>query len=349
MNSIDRSHLHDLMERERETFRERHPALGSSRGGGEGPPALRRADELDDPVAGRLPRVRGAGRGRAGSGTSTATSSSTSAWVTREAWPGTRRRPPSRRSRGRPAAGITLMLPTDDAEWVGAEMARRFGVPTWSFTLTATDANRFVIRWARALTGRDKIVVHNWCYHGTVDETFATLDDNGAVVEREGNTGKPVPLDETTRVVEINDLRALEAALAHGDVAACLFEPALTNIGIVLPGARLPRRRARAVHEVRDAADHRRDAHDLRGAGRMHEGVGPGAGLRHDRQDARRRDPQRRLRDVVGGRRADLRRTPNMRPPTWAAPEARSPATRCRSLRCGPPSARSSRTTRSSG
>ena len=85
------------------------------------------------------------------------------------------------------------------------------------------------------MTGRDKIVVHNWCYHGTVDETIATLDDAGAVVEREGNTGKPVPLAETTRVVEINDLEGLEAALAHGDVAACLFEPALTNIGIVLP------------------------------------------------------------------------------------------------------------------
>jgi glutamate-1-semialdehyde 2,1-aminomutase len=113
-------------------------------------------------------------------------------------------------------------------------MARRFGVPYWQFTLTATDANRFVIRWAREITGRSKIAVHNWCYHGSVDETFATLE-GGATVAREGNIGKPVPLDETTRVVEINDLEALEAALAHGDVAACLFEPALTNIGIVLP------------------------------------------------------------------------------------------------------------------
>jgi glutamate-1-semialdehyde 2,1-aminomutase len=131
--------------------------------------------------------------------------------------------------------GITLMLPTEDAAWVGEELTRRFGLPYWSFTLTATDANRFVIRWARALTDRTKIVVHNWCYHGTVDETFAALDERGAVASREGNTGAPVPLDETTRVVEINDLPALDAALAHGDVAACLFEPALTNIGIVLP------------------------------------------------------------------------------------------------------------------
>jgi glutamate-1-semialdehyde 2,1-aminomutase len=133
------------------------------------------------------------------------------------------------------AKGITLMLPTEDAAWVGAEMTRRFGLPYWQFTLTATDANRFVIRWARSITGRPKIAVHNWCYHGTVDETFAALDDAGDVVAREGNIGAPVPLDETTRVVEINDLEGLEAALAHGDVAACLFEPALTNIGIVLP------------------------------------------------------------------------------------------------------------------
>lgn len=132
------------------------------------------------------------------------------------------------------AKGITLMLPTADAAWVGDEMARRFGVPYWQFTLSATDANRCVIRWAREITGRQKIVVHNWCYHGSVDETVALLE-NGRTVARQGNIGKPVPLDQTTRVVEINDLAALEAALAHGDVAACLFEPALTNIGIVLP------------------------------------------------------------------------------------------------------------------
>jgi glutamate-1-semialdehyde aminotransferase len=133
------------------------------------------------------------------------------------------------------ARGITLMLPTEDAAWVGTEMARRFGLPYWNFTLTATDANPFAIRWARQVTGRTKIVVHNWCYHGSVDESFATLDEAGNVVEREGNVGKPVPLEETTRVVEINDIDGLERALAHGDVAVCLFEPALTNIGIVLP------------------------------------------------------------------------------------------------------------------
>jgi glutamate-1-semialdehyde 2,1-aminomutase len=133
------------------------------------------------------------------------------------------------------AKGITLMLPTQDAAWVGREMTRRFGLPYWQFALTATDANRFVVRWARSITGRSKIAVHNWCYHGSVDETIIHLDAQGRTVARAGNIGPPVPLDQTTRAVEINDLEGLEAALAHRDVAACLFEPALTNVGIVLP------------------------------------------------------------------------------------------------------------------
>lgn len=133
------------------------------------------------------------------------------------------------------ARGITLMLPTKDAAWVGEEMTRRFGVPLWQFCLTATDANRFVLRWAREITGRPKIVVHNWNYHGSVDETFAQLDEQGQLRPREGLIGQATPLELTTKVVEINDLDALDAALAPGDVAAVLFEPALTNIGIVLP------------------------------------------------------------------------------------------------------------------
>jgi glutamate-1-semialdehyde 2,1-aminomutase len=132
--------------------------------------------------------------------------------------------------------GITLMLPSEDAIWVGRELARRFGLPRWQFALTATDANRFAIRLVRELTGRPKILAFNWCYHGSVDETFATLDD-GAVVAREGNVGPPVALAETTRVVEWNDTEGLERELAHGDVACVLAEPALTNIGIVLPEA----------------------------------------------------------------------------------------------------------------
>jgi glutamate-1-semialdehyde aminotransferase len=112
-------------------------------------------------------------------------------------------------------------------------MRRRFGLANWQFTLSATDANRFVIRICREITGRPRILVHNHCYHGTVDETVATLVD-GEVREREGSVGPPVPVSETTRVVEINDLEGLERELAGGEVACVLIEPALTNIGIVL-------------------------------------------------------------------------------------------------------------------
>jgi len=131
--------------------------------------------------------------------------------------------------------GITMMLPTEDAVIVSCELARRFGLPLWQFTVSATDANRHVIRYARMLTGRDKVVVIDRCYHGSVDETFATLDVSGATVSREGNIGAPVELAVTTRVVEFNDLTAMELALKMGDVAAILMEPAMTNVGIVLP------------------------------------------------------------------------------------------------------------------
>ena len=131
--------------------------------------------------------------------------------------------------------GITTMLPTADAEWVGAELTRRFGLPLWSFTLSATDANRWAIRLARLATGKPKTLVFNYCYHGSVDEIFALGKSDGSTVSRPGNVAPPVPLDLTTRAVEFNDLDALERALMHGDVAVILAEPALTNIGIVLP------------------------------------------------------------------------------------------------------------------
>jgi glutamate-1-semialdehyde 2,1-aminomutase len=134
----------------------------------------------------------------------------------------------------RAARGITTMLPSEDAAVVGEEMRRRFGLPSWQFTLSATDANRFAIRIARQVTGRPRILVFNHCYHGTVDETFATLAD-GAVTARHGNMGPPVELATTTRVVEFNDTAALGRELETGDVAVVLTEPALTNIGIVLP------------------------------------------------------------------------------------------------------------------
>jgi glutamate-1-semialdehyde 2,1-aminomutase len=131
--------------------------------------------------------------------------------------------------------GITTMLPTEDAAWVGEELTRRFGLPSWQFTLTATDANRFSLRIARAITGRPFVAVHEYCYHGSVDETFAVLDDAGRVVARRGNLGPPVDPAVTTRVVPFNDLDALDRALADRQVAALLIEPALTNVGIVLP------------------------------------------------------------------------------------------------------------------
>ena len=133
--------------------------------------------------------------------------------------------------------GATTMLPTEDASWVAAELARRFGPTHWSFALSATDANRWAIRLARQLTGRPKILVFSYCYHGSVDETFIVAGPDGPR-SREGNVGAPIDPRETTRVVEFNDLDALERELRAGDVAAILMEPALTNIGIVLPEPR---------------------------------------------------------------------------------------------------------------
>jgi len=132
------------------------------------------------------------------------------------------------------ARGNTFMLPTEDAIWVGRELARRFGLPFWQTAATATDANRFAIRWSRQITGRKKILVFNWCYHGSVDESLITLVQ-GKAVPREGNIGPAVDPTETTKVIEFNDIRALEEALAPEDVACVLAEPVLTNIGIVHP------------------------------------------------------------------------------------------------------------------
>ncbi len=131
--------------------------------------------------------------------------------------------------------GLTTMLPTADAAWVGEELTRRFGLPLWSFSLTATDANRWAIRLVRALTGRPKILVNSYCYHGSVDESLIVVGPDGEGVSRPGNVGEPVDVTLTSRVAEFNDLAGLERQLAHGDVAAVLMEPALTNIGIVLP------------------------------------------------------------------------------------------------------------------
>jgi glutamate-1-semialdehyde 2,1-aminomutase len=139
------------------------------------------------------------------------------------------------RSRAIERGGITAMLPTEDAEWVGAELSRRFGLAKWSFTLSATDANRWSIRLARLVTGKPKILVFSYSYHGSVDETFVVLDDEGTPRSRPGNVAPAVDPTETTRVAHFNDLASVERELAHGDVAVIVTEPALTNIGIVLP------------------------------------------------------------------------------------------------------------------
>ncbi|MED4727398.1 aspartate aminotransferase family protein [Aneurinibacillus migulanus] len=130
--------------------------------------------------------------------------------------------------------GVTFMLPTEDSVWVGEELSRRFGLPYWQVAISATDANRFALRLARHITKRKYILVFNYSYHGTVDEAFITLQD-GVPVRRHGNIGPQTDVTQTSKVVEFNDIEALEKALAPGDVAAVLAEPAMTNIGIIHP------------------------------------------------------------------------------------------------------------------
>jgi glutamate-1-semialdehyde 2,1-aminomutase len=133
------------------------------------------------------------------------------------------------------ARGITTMLPTEDALWVGEELTRRFGLERWLFTLTATDANRTALRLARQLTGRPLVLVFSYCYHGSVDEAFAVRGPDGQTHARAGNVGPPVDPAATTRAIEFNDLAALEEALSDGLVACVLAEPAMTNMGIIQP------------------------------------------------------------------------------------------------------------------
>jgi glutamate-1-semialdehyde 2,1-aminomutase len=132
------------------------------------------------------------------------------------------------------ARGLTTMLPSEDSVDVGALLEDRFGLPVWQITATASDANRAIIRWCRAITGRTKILVFNHCYHGCVDDTFITAD-LGKVKIVDGLVGEPRDLTAFTKVVEFNDVAALEAALKDEDVACVLAEPVMTNIGMVLP------------------------------------------------------------------------------------------------------------------
>ena len=209
------------------------------------------------------------------------------------------------------------MLPTEDASAVAAELTRRFGVARWSFALTATDANRWAIRLSRAVTGRPKILFNSWCYHGTVDESLIVRGPDGAA-SRPGNVGAPVDVTHTSRVAEYNDLGQLERELAHGDVAAVLMEPALTNMGIVLPepgyldGVRELTRSAGTLLVIDET-------HTLSaGTRRLHRGVAARARHRHARQGDRRRHPDRGLRaGRAAGRTADLPRRPRPRRHRW--------------------------------
>lgn len=130
--------------------------------------------------------------------------------------------------------GLTYMLPTEDAVVVADELAARFKLPFWQVTSSASEANRAVIRWCRGITGRTKILVFNGCYHGAVDDVFVDLRD-GLPELRASLVGQVYDVREHTVVIEFNDLPALETALAKGDVAAVLMEPAMTNVGMVLP------------------------------------------------------------------------------------------------------------------
>ena len=130
--------------------------------------------------------------------------------------------------------GLTTMLPGEDAIACGELLSARFGLPYWQVTTTATDANRFVVRWARAVTERSVLLVFDGCYHGTVDDVMVRYKD-GQTVPRSGLLGQAYDLTDHSRSIPFNDVDALEAALAQGDVAALLCEPAMTNIGMVLP------------------------------------------------------------------------------------------------------------------
>lgn len=132
--------------------------------------------------------------------------------------------------------GITTMLPSRDAPVVADLLAERFGLPFWQLAMSATDANRFVLRLARALTGRPKTLVFNGCYHGSLDESLVALDAAGDTVKRSPIDSNPgVPADAASVVIEFNDVAALEVALAAGDVACVLAEPIMTNCGMVPP------------------------------------------------------------------------------------------------------------------
>jgi glutamate-1-semialdehyde 2,1-aminomutase len=132
--------------------------------------------------------------------------------------------------------GLTYMLPTEDALEAGRLLQEVFGPFRWQIATTATDANRFAIRVARAITRRPKILVFNGCYHGTVDDVMVELS-GGKTQNRQGLMGQVAELTLGATAVEFNDLAAVEAALKTGEIAAILTEPVMTNSCMVLPDA----------------------------------------------------------------------------------------------------------------
>ena len=213
------------------------------------------------------------------------------------------------------------MLPREDAAAVGQLLAERFGLPLWQVATTATDANRFALRVARAVTGRHKILVFNGCYHGTVDETFVRLTMAGRC-NRPGLLGQVRDLTRGDPIVEFNDLPALEAALSDGDVACVIAEPVLTNSGMVLPEPGFHDGAARPHPRGRHAAAHRRDPHHLDRPRRLHRELRPGARL------------LRLGKPIAGGMPAGLGLSAESRSAMAASTRRTSPATPAWARRC---------------
>jgi glutamate-1-semialdehyde 2,1-aminomutase len=144
-------------------------------------------------------------------------------------------KPVARAIRKQASRGLTYMLPTEDALEAGRLLTERFGDFRWQIATTATDANRFALRVARAITGRPKVLVFTGCYHGTVDDIFVTLDDSGQTINRPGLLGQVADLSLVATAIELNDIEGVEAALRTGEIAAILTEPVMTNSCMVLP------------------------------------------------------------------------------------------------------------------
>jgi glutamate-1-semialdehyde 2,1-aminomutase len=132
----------------------------------------------------------------------------------------------------RAARGLQFLLPVEEGIEAAELLAARYGLPAWQFTLAASGANAEAIRLARHRTGRELIVVFGGHYHGHLDDTLVTGDERSGHPALLGLNRRAAA---DTRVVPFNDAGALERVLAGGDVAAVVTEPALTNVGVVLP------------------------------------------------------------------------------------------------------------------